>query len=86
MVQAMKLSLRKTLLNEHRSDSDIYLPYVAMGYRMTKQASTGYSPYYLLYGRHPIFQAKIQAVEHDPFPEALNELPKFIVERSELLE
>ena len=58
MVQTMKLFLRKILLKEHRTDWDIYLPYVAMGYRMTKQASTGYSPYYLLYGRHPIFQAQ----------------------------
>ena len=53
---------------------------------MTKQASTGFSPYYLLYGRHSIFQAQIQAVEHDPLPEALQELPKFIMERSKLFE
>ena len=55
MVQTMKNGLRKKLLTQHRDDWDLFLPYVAMGYRMTPQSSLGYSPYFLLFGRHPIF-------------------------------
>ena len=35
-------------------DWDELLPYVAMGYRMSKQKSLGYSPYFLMFGRDPI--------------------------------
>ena len=55
MVQTLKSGLRKVLLDKSRTEWDLYMPYVAMGYRMSKQAAVGYSPYYLLYGRHPIF-------------------------------
>ena len=44
---------------------DDVLPYVSMGYRMSKQKSTCYSPYFLLYGREPLFQARIQHLEND---------------------
>ena len=39
------------------------LPYVAMGYRMSKQTALGYSPYFMLYGREPLFPAQIQHLE-----------------------
>ena len=38
-------------------------PYVAMGYIISKQKSTGYSPYFLLYGRQPLFPSSIQYLE-----------------------
>ena len=50
---------------------------------MTKQASTGYTPYYLTYGRHPLFQANNQDAEHDFLPLDKN-LPKFLEERGKL--
>ena len=64
----MKQGLRRTLLERCATDWDLVLPYVAMGYRMTQQKALGYSPYYILYGRHPIFPAKIQELEHEPLP------------------
>ena len=36
------------------------LPYVAMGYMMSKQKVVGYSPYFLMFGRDPIFQSRLQ--------------------------
>ena len=55
MVETLKNGLRKVLLGKSKTEWDLYMPYIAMGYRMSKQAAVGHSPYYLLYGRHPIF-------------------------------
>ena len=33
---------------------DEWLPWLALGYRASTQASTGFSPYYLLHGVHPV--------------------------------
>ena len=66
MVQTLKQGLRRCLLdNTSNLEWDDVLPYVSMGYRMSKQKSTGYSPYFLLYGREPLFQARIQQLEND---------------------
>ena len=51
--------------NTLKLEWDDVLPYVMMGYRMSKQKSTGYSPYFLLYGREPLFQSRIQQLEND---------------------
>ena len=53
---------------------------------MTLQSSLGYSPYYLLLGRQPIFQAQIQHQEHVPLPPSDNEISKFIVNRGKLFQ
>ena len=55
MVQTLKTGLRKVLLDKCRTEWDLYMPYIAMGYRISKHAALGYSPYYVSYGRHPIF-------------------------------
>ena len=60
------------LLDKSKTEWDLYMPYIAMGYRMSKQAAVGYSPYCLLYGRHPIFQARIQDLEDAPLPDSDN--------------
>ena len=39
---------------------DELLPYIAMAYRMSKQKFIGYSPYFLMFGRDPIFQSRHQ--------------------------
>ena len=56
----MKRSLLKSLCDGGGLRWDELLPYVAMGYRMSTQKSLGYSPYFLLFGRDPIFQARHQ--------------------------
>ena len=52
MVQPIKQSVLKSLLDKGGKEWDELLPYIAMGYRMTKQKSLGF------YGREPIFQAR----------------------------
>jgi hypothetical protein len=55
MVQTCKKGLRKICLTRNKEDWDLALPYIAMGYRMSKHASLShFSPYFLLFGRHPI--------------------------------
>ena len=60
MVQTMKRALRKCLLDNGGEERDELLPYVAMGYRMSKQKAVGYSPYFLMFGRDPIFHSRLQ--------------------------
>jgi hypothetical protein len=63
MVQTVKWGLRKYSLNKgHHGDWDLQLPWIAMGYRFSKQASlASFFPYYLLFGRHPVLPKAIQA-------------------------
>ena len=84
MVQTMKHGLRKTLLERAATDWDLVLPYVAMGYKMTQRKALGYSPYYILFGRHPIFPARIQALEGQAMPslDDLEAVRLFIDERA----
>jgi hypothetical protein len=62
MVQTVKRGLRKYSLKKgHHGDWDLQLPWIAMGYRFSKQASlASFSSYFLLFGRHPVFQKAIQ--------------------------
>ena len=60
MVQTMKRALQKCLLDNGGEEWDELLPYIAMGYCMSKQKAVGYSPYFLMFGRDPIFQSRLQ--------------------------
>ncbi|OAE22173.1 hypothetical protein AXG93_3271s1160 [Marchantia polymorpha subsp. ruderalis] len=53
MVQTVKRALRKYgLQKRHLGDWNILLPWLAMGYRFSRQASlASFSPYFLLYGQ-----------------------------------
>ena len=42
-----------TLSEEEKSDWKSYLGCMTHAYNCTKHASTTYSPYYLMFGRHP---------------------------------
>jgi hypothetical protein len=46
---------------------DEFLPWIAMGYRMSRHASlSGFSPYYLLFLRHPIVGSRLRDLVTEP--------------------
>jgi exonuclease III len=48
------LNVAMTMLYDRNTvDWDLHLPSILMAYRMTVNETTGYSPAYLIYGRHP---------------------------------
>jgi len=62
MVQTCKKGLRKICLTKNKEDWDLALPYITMGYRMSKHASLfHFSLYFLLFRRHPIPPSSIVA-------------------------
>jgi hypothetical protein len=68
MVQTCKKGLKKNCLTRNKKDWDLALPYIAMGYRMSKHAFLSHlSPYFLLFGRHPIPPFSIAAQMLLPF-------------------
>jgi len=55
MVQTCKKGLRKICFVGNKEDWDLALPYITMGYKMSKHASLlHFAPYFLFFGRHPI--------------------------------
>ena len=81
MVQTLKQSLRRCLLDQSWGlPWDDILPYVAMGYRVSKQKSTGYSPYFLLYGREPLFPSTIQHLDEEVIDDEVGTVRKFHLE------
>ena len=72
MVQTMKRALRKCLCDARGENKEELMPYIAMGYRMSRQKAMGYSPSFLMFGRDGILQARHQPVmelEADLFDE-----------------
>jgi hypothetical protein len=62
MVQTCKKGLWKICFTRNKEDWDLALPYIAMGYKMSKHASLfHFSPYFLFFGRHPIPPSSIAA-------------------------
>ena len=60
-VQCMKRALRKYVQTEGVSKWHEHLPTIESGYRFTVQSATGHSPYFLVYGRQPVYpeQARV---------------------------
>jgi hypothetical protein len=55
MIQTMRMGIKKLILSYGQpQDRDLKAPWVAMGYRSSIQASTGLSPYEMLFGLNPI--------------------------------
>jgi hypothetical protein len=65
VVQILKAALRAYVLREGRKKWDDYVPHIQFGYNITPQKSTGFSPYYLLYGRQPLFPEQLRATYAD---------------------
>ena len=65
MVQTMKRALRKCLLDNGGEEWDELLPDMAMGYRMSKQKAVGYLPYFMMFGRDPIFPSRLQQSQEE---------------------
>jgi hypothetical protein len=62
MVQTCKKGLRKICFIRNKEDWDLALPYIAMGYMMSKHASLfHFSLCFLLFGRYPIPPSSIAA-------------------------
>jgi hypothetical protein len=62
MVQTCKKGLRKICFTVNKEDWDLALPYIAMGYRMSKHASLShFAPYFIFFERHPIPPSSIVA-------------------------
>ena len=67
-------------------DWDELLSYVAMGYRMSKQKSLGYSPYFLMFGRDPILHNRHQPMAKTPLDQEATaaQLQLFFRERGQV--
>ncbi|GAQ83945.1 hypothetical protein KFL_001690230, partial [Klebsormidium nitens] len=67
IVGVVKGALRKWCLGHAAEQWDVYLPWVAMGYRFSAQASLGgFSPYMLLFGREPVLPGTVCAALEEP--------------------
>ena len=66
VVQTVKRGLRKYgLIHGNHRDWDLKLPWIAMGYRFSRQASlSSFSPYQLLYGREPVLPSAVREKLH----------------------
>jgi hypothetical protein len=55
MVETCKKGVWKICLTGNKEDWDLTLPYIAMGYKMSKHTFLShFAPYFLLFGKHPI--------------------------------
>jgi site-specific DNA-cytosine methylase len=86
VVQVVKRGLRKLCESKVTQQWDLQLPWVALGYRCSKQSSTGFSPYELLYGRQPIFPSAVQPKMEEPIDlHSQDAAASSILERAEWL-
>jgi len=78
-------SMLAKLVSEQQRDWDQCLPAVAFAYRSTVQESTGFSPYFLMYGR----EARIPAdLVYGPPPDLSHaeDVPEFVAQRRDALQ
>ena len=88
-VQTLKRALRKMVADTaDPAGWDVLLHWAALGYRCSVQESTGYSPYYLLYGRHPIVPPAVRERMQDPLAVLgdADALAQQLTERAQLMQ
>ena len=86
VVQVVKRGLRKLCESAGDAQWDGKLPWLALGYRCSRQASTGFSPYQLLYAREPVFPSSVREVMVEPLDLDSGEAAaQSLLERAELL-
>eukprot|EP00873_Tetraselmis_striata_P020841 jgi/Tetstr1/441105/TSEL_029373.t1 len=91
MVKTVKEALMRYVVQPgKRVVWDTFLPSIELGYRCSKQASTRYSPYELVYGRAPVFPAQARALFEESAvdfnsPEGMWELMTVRAERLALM-
>ena len=61
-VQVLKEGLRKYVLEHGVAAWPDHLPVIEFGYRTTPERATGFSPYFLVYGRNPVYPQQARAL------------------------
>jgi hypothetical protein len=89
-VKTFKSALRKMglgkIVGEGLPEWDTQLPWAAMGYRCSKQASTKLSPYFMLFGVDPIIPPSIRPRFGDDLPlEDVEVAIEMILDRADLM-
>jgi uncharacterized protein (DUF2267 family) len=86
VVQVVKRGLRKLCETKRTAQWDEQLPWVALGYRCSRQSSTGHSPYELLYARQPVFPSAVQRKLQEPVDfDSADAAAESILRRAEVL-
>eukprot|EP00873_Tetraselmis_striata_P035580 jgi/Tetstr1/455844/TSEL_042635.t2 len=65
-VQVLKVALRKVVPTLGTASWHSWMPVIEFGYRVSKQATTGYSPYFLLFGRDHEAPDQVRALLEEP--------------------
>eukprot|EP00873_Tetraselmis_striata_P007045 jgi/Tetstr1/427309/TSEL_017478.t1 len=66
IVQVLKVALRKVVPTLGTASWHSWMPVIEFGYPVSKQATTGYSPYFLLFGCHHVAQDQVRALLEEP--------------------
>eukprot|EP00873_Tetraselmis_striata_P008292 jgi/Tetstr1/428556/TSEL_018550.t1 len=66
IVQVLKVALRKVVPTLGTASWHSRMPLIEFGYRVNKQATTGYSPYFLLFGRDHVAPDQVRALLEEP--------------------
>jgi hypothetical protein len=87
-VQTVKKALAKHVAQHKQlEDWDVQMHWIALGYRVSGQASTGLSPYQLLYGAQPVIPPAVRPRVEQPLLEftVAEQAAEYVLQRAELL-
>ena len=70
----------KAYVNQAQDDWDAWLPYVTFAYVTAQHKTTGYTPFFLIYGRDPVIPTVILAKD-STLPHNVNEYVKLLIQR-----